>query len=105
MAIATLNLCYNNHNVFTGVVKIPQEETKQVDLSKLTAKYFSFWKWFAASMVLCLIIAFIYLKFTLSGYEVTTSILLKDDQKGGGTAEINAFKDMGLFTQKNNVDN
>jgi len=82
-----------------------EEETKPVDLSKLTAKYLSFWKWFVASMFFCVIIAFIYLKFTLPGYEVTTSILLKDDQKGGGTAEINAFKDMGLFTQKNNVDN
>ena len=82
-----------------------EEETKQIDLTKLTAKYFSFWKWFVGSVVCCLIIAFIYLKFTLPGYEITTSILLKDDQKGGGSAEINAFKDMGLFTQKNNVDN
>lgn len=82
-----------------------EEDAKQVDLSKLFIKYFSYWKWFLVSIVLCLIIAFIYLKFTLPEYKITTSILLKDDQKGGGTAEINAFKDMGLFTQKNNVDN
>jgi tyrosine-protein kinase Etk/Wzc len=82
-----------------------EEDTKQVDLSKLTAKYLSFWKWFVVSIIFCLLIAIAYLKFTLPSYGIATSILLKDDQKGGGSAEINAFKEMGLFTQKNNVDN
>lgn len=30
MAIATLSLCYNNHNVFTGVVKMRRGETAKV---------------------------------------------------------------------------
>ena len=82
-----------------------EEDVKQIDLAKLISKYLSYWKWFMASLFICLVLAFVYLKFKLPGYEISTSILLKDDQKGGGTAEINAFKDMGLFTQKNNVDN
>jgi capsular exopolysaccharide synthesis family protein len=82
-----------------------EEDVKQIDLTKEISKYLSYWKWFVASLFICLVLAFVYLKFKLPGYEISTSILLKDDQKGGGTAEINAFKDMGLFTQKNNVDN
>jgi hypothetical protein len=35
MAIATLNLCYNNHDVFLRNVKIPQQETLKVMLFPL----------------------------------------------------------------------
>ncbi len=82
-----------------------EEFERPIDFLGTVIKYLSYWKWFAASIIVCLTIGFISLKFALPTYEVNTAILLKDDQKGGGTAEINAFKEMGLFTQKNNVDN
>jgi len=82
-----------------------EEYEKPIDFLGIFIKYFSYWKWFVATIAVCIALAIVYLKFTLPAYESTTSILLKDDQKGGGTAEINAFKEMGLFTQKNNVDN
>ena len=82
-----------------------EEDEKKTDYIRIFYTYISFWKWFIASVFICVAVSMIYLKFTLPTYEVNTSILLKDDQKGGGTTEINAFKDMGLLTQKNNVDN
>ncbi len=82
-----------------------EKDVKQFDLQKLLIKYLSYWKWFVVSFVFFISLAIYYLTFTLPAYEVSTSILLKDDQKGGGTAELNAFKELGLFTQKNNVDN
>jgi capsular exopolysaccharide synthesis family protein len=81
------------------------EYDEPIDFLGYFIKYISHWKWILLSISVCIVIALVYLKFTLPTYEVTTSILLKDDQKGGGTAELNAFKEMGLFTQKNNVDN
>ncbi|NDP20107.1 MAG: polysaccharide biosynthesis tyrosine autokinase [Paludibacter sp.] len=78
---------------------------KPIDFLGMFIRYISHWKWVVVSLFVCLSVALIYLKFTLPSYEVTTSILLKDDQKGSGSAEMNAFKEMGLFTQKNNVDN
>ncbi|MDR3651542.1 MAG: polysaccharide biosynthesis tyrosine autokinase [Paludibacter sp.] len=84
----------------------PDEEFEQpIDFIGIFIKYFSYWKWFVATIAICLIIAVVKLKFTLPNYEVKTSVLLKDDQKGGGGPEVNAFKELGLFTQKNNVDN
>ena len=68
-------------------------------------RYMSHWKWFVVVMIFSLAVAFLYVKFTLPYYKITTTLLLKDDQKGGGTAEMDVFKEMGLFTQKNNVDN
>ena len=78
---------------------------KPIDFPGLLFKYFSYWKWFVLTLLICIFFAEIYLKIAMPNYEVTTSLLLKDDTKGGGTAEMNAFKEMGLFTQKNNVDN
>ena len=78
---------------------------KPIDFIGILIRYISYWKWFVLSIVVCVIITLVNLKFTLPSYEVTTSILLKDDQKGSGSAEMNAFKEMGLLTQKNNVDN
>lgn len=82
-----------------------EKEDKPIDLIGILTKYLSFWKLFLASFIICITLAVVYLKFTLPTYEATTSILLKDDQKGGGTLELSAFKELGLFTQKNNVDN
>jgi tyrosine-protein kinase Etk/Wzc len=82
-----------------------EEFERPIDFPGIFIKYISYWKWFIVSLIMCLCIAFIYLKFALPDYEAGTAVLLKDDQKGGGTAEMNAFKDLGLFTQKNNVDN
>ena len=82
-----------------------EEYENPIDFLGIFIKYLSYWKWFIASLVIFLTLGIVYLKFALPSYEITTAVLLKDDQKGGGTAEINAFKEMGLFTQKNNVDN
>ena len=85
--------------------KSEEEFDRPIDFAGIIFNYITYWKWIIASLVVCLIFAVIYLKITVPNYEVTTSVLLKDDQKGGGSTEMNAFKDMGLFTQKNNVDN
>lgn len=82
-----------------------EEFEKPIDFAGQFFKYLTYWKWFVASLIVCVVFGFIYFKITPPNYEVTTSVLLKDDQKGGGSTELNAFKDMGIFTQKNNVDN
>ena len=82
-----------------------EDDEKTTDYIGFFFKYISYWKWFVASLAVCLTIALISLKTTLPSYDVDTTLILKDDQKGGGSAELNAFKDLGLLTQKNNVDN
>lgn len=77
---------------------------KKIDVGAILMKYFSHWKGFLVSVILCLFIAFFYLHFTLPQYEVTTAILFKDDQKGG-TSDMSIFEEMGVMTRRNNVDN
>ena len=82
-----------------------EDNIKKTEFINVFFKYISYWKWFIASIIICVTLSLIYTNYALPKYEITTSIILKDDQKGGGTTEMEAFKDMGLFTQKNNVDN
>lgn len=89
----------NNYSEF-------EENTeKKVDFAKVLEQYARHWKWFVASVIVFLLIAFYYVEYTLPMYDTYTSIMLKDDQKGGGLVEMTSLKDFGLFTQKNNVDN
>lgn len=78
---------------------------KPVDFIGLLIKYISYWKWFILSLIICITIAAIYLRYTLPKYEVKTSVLFKDDSKGSGSVEMNVFNDMSIITQKNNIDN
>jgi len=83
-----------------------EEENEQpIDFIGLFFKYLSYWKWFVASLAICMILAVLYLKTTTPVYQVNSTILLKDDKKGGGMAEFDALKEMGMFDVKNNVDN
>ena len=66
--------------------------------------YLQYWKWFAASVLIFLSISFIYLRYYTVEYGVSSTILLKDEKKGG-SSEYSAISDMNLFSSKNNVDN
>lgn len=88
----------------------PEEEfkllsEKSFDFIGLFIKYLSFWKWFLISLVVCISIALIYIKYTLPTYNVQTSVLFQDSRRGSGSTAAGAFDGMGLITQTSNVDN
>lgn len=66
--------------------------------------YLQYWKWFIVSILLFLSISFIYLRYYIVEYGVCSTILIKDEKKGG-SSEYSAISDMNLFSSKNNVDN
>jgi uncharacterized protein involved in exopolysaccharide biosynthesis len=66
--------------------------------------YLQYWKWFLLSILICLSVVFIYLRYYVVEYGVASSILIKDEKKGG-TSEFSAFSDLNIFSAKNNVDN
>ncbi len=78
---------------------------KPIDVSAILLKYLSYWKWFVLSVFLCFTIALIYTYFSLPKYQIGTSIVFKDEERGGGMSELNVFKEMGVVTRRSNVDN
>src|SRR4051812_48357328 len=74
-------------------------------LINLVNRYISYWKWFVVSIVLAALAAIFYLRYQTPKYEVSASILIKDDKKGAGLSELSAFDDLGLLPKSGNIDN
>lgn len=83
-----------------------EDEITEVNLRELLNKYLIHWKWFVLSVLIGLSLTFLYLRYTTPSYEATTTILVKDEKKGGMLSELSAFSDLGLSGGSvNNVDN
>ncbi len=78
---------------------------KPIDIVGIVMKYLSHWKWFLLSVIMCLLFAVGIILYSPRTYRVATTIIFKDDQRGGGASELNILKEVGLTTQRNNVDN
>jgi len=69
-------------------------------------KYLSYWKWFVFSTLICLTIGYIKIKITPPIYESGATILIKDEEKGGGSLnELSAIQDLGIVKGGNKVEN
>ena len=74
------------------------EEEDEVNLREVFEKYSYHYKWFLLGLVLALLLAFTYLRYTPSQYEENVSILIDDKENGGGlNSELSAFSDLGLL--------
>lgn len=60
-----------------------EQDELTIDYRALLQKCLTHWHWFAASVLACLIIAFIYLRYTAPVYNVTAGVLIQQkDSKG-----------------------
>lgn len=87
-------------------IYMQDEAGNEKAISKIIGKYLRHWKWFLLSVLICLTIAYVKLRYTTPQYKATAKILVRDEQKGGLNSELSAFADLGLVGGvKNNVDN
>lgn len=85
---------------------IHKKSSDGFNLKEEIYKYLQYWKWIVLSVVICVIICLIYLRYTTPIYSASTSILVKDDRKGGLYSELAAFEDLGFGKNfKSNLDN
>ena len=68
-----------------------------INLREEIEKYMYHWKWFALGVTVALLTAFLYLRYTPNQYEVSTTILIDDEDNGGLASELSAFEDLGLL--------
>jgi len=76
-----------------------------IELAPIIYKYLGLWKWFFLGIIVCMLLASLYLRYTTPKYKASTTILVKDDKKGGMLSELSAFSELGLDGLKSNVDN
>ena len=87
-------------------VQSDDNQNEDFDLRTVLEKYLIHWQWFVFGAFLCLAVAYVYLRYVTPQYQASTTILVKDEKKGGMLSELSAFSDMGLGSAlKSNVDN
>src|SRR5690606_31351563 len=83
-----------------------ENQNQQIDLKALIFNYFRHCHWFAISLVVCLFVAFLYLRYATPQYEVVSKVLIKDDKKGGASLDpAAAFQDLDIFKSNQNINN
>lgn len=94
------------HQTMNSIFEQKNEEYLEQDINilEIVMKYLSHWKWFVLSLVISISLCFLYLRYTTPIYQVKTSVMIKDDRRGGGT-EMRAFQSLGMIDVNNNVDN
>ena len=81
---------------------------EQIDFRGLLFKYIIHWPWFAGTVLLCFVGAWFYLHWTTPIYNISATVLIKDEKKGGGAGLSSELEDMGLsglMTSSKNIDN
>ena len=92
------NLYENNMN---------ELDEEKVNYQELLFRYIIHWPWFVASLLVCLIGAWVYLHFQTPVYQASASIMIKDDKKGGnsGSADLENLGLGGVITSAQSIDN
>ena len=79
---------------------IPEDDS--IDFQKIIFKYLAHWPWFILSIFVLIVIGFVYLSTFQPLYQITATILIKDQNKGGG---IPSFEELDLFYKAKVVEN
>ena len=90
---------------FTGTQE-PKEES--IDVKELLFKYLLHWPWFVGAVVVCLITAWVYLYIATPVYNISATVLIKDDKKGGSAGMLSGLESLGLdglMSSSQNIDN
>ena len=86
----------------------PQQPEEELNIQELLFRYLIHWPWFVVSVFFCVVCAFAYLKVATPVYNVSATVLIKDEDKGGGATMASELEKMGLggmINTKSNVDN
>lgn len=85
-----------------------ESHEEKIDIQELLFKYLIHWPWIAGAVVICLVSAWIYLKMSTPVYNISATVLIKDEKKGGASGQLSELENLGLgglFSSSENFDN
>ncbi len=88
--------------------KYGEQTGEQVNIQEILFRYLIHWPWFVVSVIICVAIAWGYLHLTTPIYNISATVLIKDEKKGGGANMSSELERMGLdgfVSSSKNVDN
>lgn len=85
---------------------VGNEEESSFDIRILWMLFLRYKYWIAASVIVCLISAFTYLRYTIPVYNITSKVLIKDQDKRSYSSGINStFQELGFMNSSDGFDN
>jgi len=85
-----------------------ESKEENIDVKELLFKYLIHWPWFVGAVVACLIAAWVYLHMSTPVYNISATVLIKDDKKGGSAGMLSGLESLGLdgmVSSSQNIDN
>ena len=85
----------------------PEETRSTFSFANIYTAVILNWKWFILSLIICIGLAAVYLRYTTPIYQATAKLLIKDnDQNGGGrSANMLNTATLGMISNSNGFDN
>ena len=86
------------------------QEEESFNIYEIIFKYLVYWPWFVASVIVCLAVAFLYMRYQTPVYNISSAVLIKEmdpRQKAMSAANgaLGALQDMGGFSMTSSFDN
>ena len=88
--------------------KCMEQSEEQFNIQEILFRCLVHWPWFVFSVIVCIACAWGYLRLTTPVYNISATVLIKDDKKGGGTSVSSELERMdldGFVSSSGNVDN
>ena len=85
-----------------------ESKEENIDVKELLFKYLIHWPWFVGAVIACLIAAWVYLYMSTPVYNISATVLIKDDKKGGSAGMLSGLESLGLdgmISSSQNIDN
>ena len=86
-----------------------QEEKSAIDFQLIYSTLILNWKWFVLSLIVCLGMGYLYLRYARPQYQATAKLLIKDDDqnknRGMGNSMIQNAANLGFISNSNGIDN
>ena len=92
----------------TNFNEAQESKEENIDVKELLFKYLIHWPWFVGAVVACLIAAWVYLYTSTPVYNISATVLIKDDKKGGSAGMLSGLESLGLdgmVSSSQNIDN
>ncbi|WP_195663206.1 GumC family protein [Bacteroides congonensis] len=81
---------------------------EQINIQEILFRYLIHWPWFVVSVIVCVAVAWGYLHLTTPVYNISATVLIKDEKKGGGANMSSELEKMGMngfVSSSSNIEN
>lgn len=76
--------------------KTHESDDTALSIRDMLDKYIVHWRWLLVSVVICLVIGWLYARYQTPSYESVASVLIEQENPGMASEEIGMLKDLGL---------